>query len=57
VDPEDLSAETAAAKLDLPAEQVFKTLVVKGDRSAVCLAVIPGNQELDSKALAKLERS
>ena len=57
MDPEDLSAETAAAKLDLPAEQVFKTLVVKGDRSAVCLAVIPGNQELDSKALAKLERS
>jgi Cys-tRNA(Pro)/Cys-tRNA(Cys) deacylase len=54
VNPEDLSAETVAAKLDLPAEQVFKTLVVKGDGSAVCLAVIPGNQELDLKALAKL---
>jgi Cys-tRNA(Pro)/Cys-tRNA(Cys) deacylase len=54
VDLEDLSAETVAAKLDLPAEQVFKTLVVKGDRSGVCLAVIPGSQELDLKALAKL---
>ena len=54
VDLGDLSAEAVAAKLNLPAEQVFKTLVVKGDRSGVCLAVIPGNQELDLKALAKL---
>jgi Cys-tRNA(Pro)/Cys-tRNA(Cys) deacylase len=54
VDPGDLSAETVAAKLDLPADQVFKTLVVEGDRSGVCLAVIPGNQELDLKVLAKL---
>ncbi len=54
VDPDDLSAETVAAKIALPAEQVFKTLVVKGDRSGVCLAVIPGDQELDLKALAKL---
>lgn len=29
VDPDDLSAETVAAKIDLPPEQVFKTLVVK----------------------------
>ncbi len=54
VDPDDLSAEKVAAQLALPAEQVFKTLVVKGDRSGVCLAVIPGNHELDLKALAKL---
>lgn len=54
VDPDDLSAETVAAKLDLPVEQVFKTLVVKGDRGGVCMAVIPGNDELDLKALAKL---
>jgi Cys-tRNA(Pro)/Cys-tRNA(Cys) deacylase len=57
VDPDDLSAETVAAKLALPAEQVFKTLVLKGDRSGVCLAVIPGNTELDLKALAKLSRN
>jgi Cys-tRNA(Pro)/Cys-tRNA(Cys) deacylase len=54
VDPNDLSAETVAAKINLPLEQVFKTLVVKGDRNGVCLAVIPGNAELDLKALARL---
>jgi Cys-tRNA(Pro)/Cys-tRNA(Cys) deacylase len=54
VDPDDLSAESVAAKVDLPPEQVFKTLVVKGDRNGVCLAVIPGNAELDLKALSKL---
>lgn len=54
VDPGDLSAETVARKIGLPAEQVFKTLVVKGDRNGVCLAVIPGDAELDLKALAKL---
>jgi Cys-tRNA(Pro)/Cys-tRNA(Cys) deacylase len=54
VDPEDLSAETVADKVGLPPEQVFKTLVVKGERVGVCLAVVPGNAELDLKALAKL---
>ena len=54
VDPEDLSAETVANKIGMPAEQVFKTLVVKGDRNGVCLAVIPGNAELDLKALSRL---
>lgn len=54
VDPEDLSAETVARKTGLPAEQVFKTLVVNGDRNGVSLAVIPGDAELDLKALAKL---
>ena len=54
VDVNDLSAETVAAKIQLPIEQVFKTLVVKGDRNGVCLAVIPGNTELDLKALARL---
>ena len=54
VDPDDLSAETVAAKVGLPAEQVFKTLVVRGDRNGVALAVIPGNSEVNAKALAKL---
>jgi Cys-tRNA(Pro)/Cys-tRNA(Cys) deacylase len=54
VDPNDLSAETVARKVGLPPEQVFKTLVVRGDRGGVYLAVIPGNQELDAKALARL---
>jgi Cys-tRNA(Pro)/Cys-tRNA(Cys) deacylase len=54
VDPEDLSAETVAAKVGLPAEQVFKTLVARGDRTGVLMAVVPGDAELDLKALAKL---
>ena len=53
VDPEDLSAETVACKIGMPPEVVFKTLVARGDRNGVCLAVIPGNCELDLKALAK----
>jgi Cys-tRNA(Pro)/Cys-tRNA(Cys) deacylase len=53
VDPSDLSAETVAAKIGLPPEQVFKTLVVEGDRNGVCLAVVPAGTELDFKALAR----
>jgi len=52
VDPEDLAAETVAAKIGMPAEQVFKTLVARGERNGVVMAVIPGDQELDLKALA-----
>jgi Cys-tRNA(Pro)/Cys-tRNA(Cys) deacylase len=54
VDPDDLSAETVAAKIGLPAEQVFKTLVVCGDRGGVYLAVVAGNDEVDGKALARV---
>jgi Cys-tRNA(Pro)/Cys-tRNA(Cys) deacylase len=53
VDPEDLAAETVAAKIAMPPEQVFKTLVARGDRNGICMAVIPGNAELDLKALAE----
>src|SRR4030081_2909667 len=53
VDPDDLAAETVAAKIGLPPEQVFKTLVVRGDRGGIYFAVIPGNTELDPKALAR----
>jgi Cys-tRNA(Pro)/Cys-tRNA(Cys) deacylase len=54
VDPEDLSAETVAAKVGLPPEQVFKTLVARGDRNGVIMAVVAADAELDLKALAKL---
>ena len=52
VDPEDLAAEGVAAKIGLPAGQLFKTLVAQGDRHGICMAVIPGDAELDLKALA-----
>lgn len=53
VDPEDLAAETVARKVGLPPEQVWKTLVARGDRTGVLLAVVPGDAELDPKALAR----
>jgi len=54
VDPTDLAAERAAQKVGLPPEQLFKTLVVRGDRTGICLAVVPSNAQLDLKTLAKL---
>ena len=56
VDPDDLAAETVAAKIGLPAEQVFKTLVARPSHASghngVVMAVIPGDQELNLKALS-----
>ncbi len=52
VDPNDLAAESVAAKVGLPSGQVFKTLIARGDRTGICMAVVPGNTELDLKALA-----
>jgi Cys-tRNA(Pro)/Cys-tRNA(Cys) deacylase len=54
VDLKDLSAETTAKKLNLFPEQVFKTLVVRSNSNNIYFAVIPGNAQLDLKALAKL---
>ena len=52
VDPGDLAAETVAAKIGLPSGQLFKTLVAQGDGHGICMAVIPGDTELDLRALA-----
>lgn len=52
VDENDLAAETVANRIGLPPEQVFKTLVARGDRNGISMAVIPANSELDLKALA-----
>ena len=54
VDVEDLSAENVAAKVGLPLDQVWKTLVARGDRTGVLFAVLPGSGSLDLKALARL---
>jgi Cys-tRNA(Pro)/Cys-tRNA(Cys) deacylase len=52
VDPNDLAAETVAAKIGLPPEQVFKTLLARGADPFFC--VISGNTELDLKAVARI---
>ena len=54
VDEEDLSAENVASKVGLPLDQVWKTLVVRGDRTGVLFAVLAGSATLDLKALARL---
>src|ERR1700739_949460 len=53
VDEDDLSAPRVAEKIGLPPEQVFKTLVARGDRTGVLIACLPGSAELNLKALAK----
>jgi Cys-tRNA(Pro)/Cys-tRNA(Cys) deacylase len=52
VDEDDLSAPAVAGKIGMPAGQVFKTLVARGDRTGVLMASIPADAELDLKALA-----
>lgn len=52
VDESDLGAQNVACKIGLPLEQVFKTLVLRGDKTGVLLACIPGNKEVDTKNLA-----
>jgi len=53
VDEADLSATTVAQKLGQDVEQVFKTLVMRGDKTGVFVVVIPGNEEVDLKKAAK----
>jgi Cys-tRNA(Pro)/Cys-tRNA(Cys) deacylase len=52
VDESDLSAVAVARKVNLPVEQVFKTLVVRGDKTGIFMACIPGTDELDLKTMA-----
>lgn len=54
VDPEDLSAQNTAIKLNLAPEQLFKTLVIRGNSHHIYFAVIPSNARLNLKAVAKL---
>ena len=54
VDLEDLSAVHVAASTGMDVRMVFKTLVCRGDKTGILMACIPGDGELDFKALAKL---
>lgn len=51
---EDLSAESVAAELNEPIEQVFKTLVLRGDKTKEFVCVIPGDMEVDLKVAARI---
>jgi Cys-tRNA(Pro)/Cys-tRNA(Cys) deacylase len=52
VDPEDLSGETVARKINMPPEQVFKTLLCRVDQQDIVFAVLSVADELDFKKLA-----
>ena len=54
VDETDLSAVHVAEQLNEPIEKVFKTLVLKGDKSGFFVCIIPGGEELDLKLAAKV---
>jgi Cys-tRNA(Pro)/Cys-tRNA(Cys) deacylase len=54
VDESDLSATNVAWKLGQDVEQVFKTLVLQGDKTGIFVVLIPGNAELNLKKTAKL---
>ena len=53
VDEEDLSATHLADMIDEDPERIFKTLVLRGDRTGPVVCVIPGGRELDLKKAAK----
>lgn len=54
VDEADLSAENVARKVGMPLERVFKTLVARGDKTGVIMAVVSGAAEVDLKTLASV---
>lgn len=54
VDEKDLSAGHIVEQLGENIEQVFKTLVLYGERSGHFVCVIPGNAEVDLKIAAKI---
>ncbi len=51
-DESDLSGHHAAEVLGIPTEQVFKTLVTKGDKTGPVVFCIPVDEELDLKKAA-----
>lgn len=53
VDENDLSGTHVAAQLGQPPEQVFKTLVLKGEKTGYLVCCIPVNEELDLKKAAR----
>lgn len=54
VDESDLSATHVAEQLNEPVEQLFKTLVLKGNKTGHFVCIIPGNATLDLKKAAKV---
>ena len=54
VDENDLSAGHLAAQLGQDIERIFKTLVLRGDKTGYFVCVVPGDAEVDLKKAAKV---
>lgn len=54
VEEHDLGALHVAQQLNEPIEQVFKTIVLRGDKTGVLVVVLPGDKEVDLKKIAKV---
>ncbi len=54
VDESDLSAVAVASKIQQDVDCVFKTLVLKGDRTGILVCIIPGSAELDLKKVCRI---
>lgn len=54
VDPDNLAADHVAKELGEPIEQVYKTLVLRGDKNGIFVCVVAGNREVDLKKAAKI---
>jgi len=53
VDENDLAATHVAEQLNEDIAQVFKTLILRGDRNGLFVCVVPGDTEVDLKKAAK----
>ena len=54
VDPDNLAADHVAELLGEPLEQVYKTIVLRGNKTGLIVCVVAGNREVDLKKAAKI---
>ncbi|MBR6756016.1 MAG: Cys-tRNA(Pro) deacylase [Peptococcaceae bacterium] len=57
VDEQNLGAEHVAELLNIPLEQAFKTLVLRGDKTGILVACVAGDKEINLKKLAALSKN
>lgn len=57
VDEDNLAATHVAEELGEDIATVFKTLVLRGDRTGLFVCVVPGNHEVDLKAAARISKN
>ena len=54
VDPDNLAADHVAELLGQPVSQVYKTIVLRGNKTGLIVCVVAGNREVDLKKAAKV---